>query len=149
MERAHERHLCTAKRVPADDRRDRLVEVGDVVAPTAQLLAQAHHGERAGGDVRDGAVCGDADRRELDKRELLAACDDFADGHLLQSFSLVGLRGDADLMLLAEAENLERIHEFHVVLSQSGLMKWASVPYSFLGMRKPSEYSDDERVQPR
>ena len=91
----------------------------------------------------------EAERRELDKRELLAACEDFADGHLLQSFSLVGLRGDADLMLLAEAENLERIHEFHVVLSQSGLMKWASIPYSFLGMRKPSEYSDDERVQPR
>ena len=61
----------------------------------------------------------------------------------------MGLRGDADLMLLAEAENLERIHEFHVVLAQSGLMKWSTVSHSFLGMRKPSEYSEDERVQPR
>jgi chlorite dismutase len=91
----------------------------------------------------------DAERRRQDKLEMLAACEDFADGHLLQSFSLVGTRGDAEVMLLAEAENLHRIHEFHVVLAQSGLMKWARVPYSFLGMRKASEYSEDERAVPR
>jgi chlorite dismutase len=89
------------------------------------------------------------ERREQDKRELLAACEDFADGHVLEAFSLVGTRGDADLMLFCEAENLERIHEFHVVLAQSGLMQWAHVPYSFLGMRKSSEYSEDERVTAR
>ncbi len=88
----------------------------------------------------------DAERREQDKREFMAACEDFADGHLLQSFSLVGTRGDADLMLVAEAENLERIHEFHVVLGQSGLMKWSQISHSFLGMRKTSEYSEDERT---
>ncbi|HXR57839.1 MAG TPA: chlorite dismutase family protein [Burkholderiales bacterium] len=91
----------------------------------------------------------DAERRAEDKRELLAACEDFADGHLLQTFSLVGTRGDAELMLLAEAENLDRIHEFHVVLAQSGLMKWAEISHSFLGMRKSSEYSEDERAVPR
>ena len=84
--------------------------------------------------------------REQDKREFMAACEDFMDGHLLQCFSLVGTRGDAELLLIAEAENLERIHEFHVVLAQSGLMKWAHTPYSFLGMRKSSEYSQDERT---
>ncbi len=91
----------------------------------------------------------EAEQREQDKREFLAACEDFADGHLLQSFSLVGTRGDAELMLLAEAENLDRIHEFHVVLAQSGLMKWAEISHSFLGMRKSSEYSEDERTVPR
>jgi chlorite dismutase len=91
----------------------------------------------------------DSDRRARDKREFLAACEDFATDHMLQSFSLVGTRGDVDLMLVAEAENLDRIHEFHVVLAQSGLMQWAHQPYSFLGMRKRSEYSDDERLVPR
>jgi chlorite dismutase len=91
----------------------------------------------------------DSERRQQDKRELMAACEDFADGHLLQSFSLLGTRGDTELMLLAEAENLERIHEFHVVLAQSGLMKWADIPHSFLGMRKSSEYSEEERSIPR
>ncbi len=88
----------------------------------------------------------DGEERRQHKLEFTAACEDFADGHLLQSFSLVGTRGDAELLLIAEAENLDRIHEFHVVLTQSGLMKWAQIPYSFLGMRKGSEYSDDERT---
>src|SRR5580693_9769042 len=91
----------------------------------------------------------DPDTRAEGKREFAAACEDFADGHLLQCFSLVGTRGDAELLLIAEAENLDRIHEFHVVLGQSGLMKWAEQPYSFLGMRKSSEYSEDERTTPR
>ena len=91
----------------------------------------------------------DAYERARDKREFAAACEDFADGHLLQSFSLVGTRGDAELMLLAEGEDLDRIHEFHVVRAQSGLMKWAEISHSFLGMRKSSEYSEDERTVPR
>ena len=38
--------------------------------------------------------------REQDKRECMAACEDFADGHLLQAFSLIGTRGDAELLVL-------------------------------------------------
>jgi chlorite dismutase len=91
----------------------------------------------------------DGDERARHKREFMAACEDFGADHLLQAFSLVGTRGDADLMLVAEAENLDRIHEFHVVLAQSGLMAWATQPYSFLGLRKGSEYSDDLRLAPR
>ncbi len=91
----------------------------------------------------------DAEERAQHKLEFIAACDDFADGHLLQTLSLVGTRGDAELLLIAEAENLERIHEFHVVLNQSGLMRWADIPYSFLGLRKSSEYSDELRTKPR
>src|SRR6202046_1940798 len=87
----------------------------------------------------------DAARAEH-KREFMAACEDFADGHLLQSFSLVGTRGDAELLLISEAENLDRIHEFHVALAQSGLMKWAAIPYSFLAMTKPSAYSEESRL---
>jgi chlorite dismutase len=88
-------------------------------------------------------------QRAQDKRELAAACADFAQDHLLRAFSLVGTRGDADLMLLSQARNLERIHEFHVVLAQSGLMKWCDVPHSFLAMTKESEYSDESRLEVR
>jgi chlorite dismutase len=90
-----------------------------------------------------------AAERAEGKREFIAACEDFGADHLLQSFSLIGTRGDCDLMLVGEAENLDRIHEFHVVLGQSGLMKWSSMPYSFLGLRKTSEYSDEQRTIPR
>src|SRR5918996_995500 len=87
--------------------------------------------------------------RSRHKREFLAACEDFAGERLLRSFSLVGTRGDADMMLLTQATNLERIHEFHVVLAQSGLMKWCETPYSYLALTKPSEYSDESRLEVR
>ena len=76
----------------------------------------------------------DPSERETHKREVMAACEDFSQDRLLRAFSLIGTRGDADLLLLSQATNLERIHEFHVVLAQSGLMKWCSTPYSYLAM---------------
>jgi chlorite dismutase len=91
----------------------------------------------------------DPEERAAHKREVIAACEDFAAERLLRAFSLVGTRGDADLLLLSQAANLERIHEFHVVLAQSGLMAWADTPYSFLAMTKPSEYSDESRLEVR
>jgi chlorite dismutase len=91
----------------------------------------------------------DAAEREDGKREFIAACEDFASDHLLRAFSTVGTRGDADLMLLSQSANLERIHELHVVLAQTGLMRWASIPYSYLAMTKPSEYSQESRLEVR
>src|ERR671919_1112593 len=87
--------------------------------------------------------------RTRHKREFMAACEDFASERLLRAFSLVGTRGDADLMLLSQASNLERIHELHVVLAQSGLMHWCDIPYSYLAMTKASEYSDESRLEVR
>ena len=52
-------------------------------------------------------------------------------------------------MVLTQAQNLDRIHEFHVVLGQSGLMKWATIPYSYLAMTKVSEYSEESRLEVR
>ena len=92
----------------------------------------------------------DAQTRSRDKREFLAACENWQEsGRLLRAFSTVGTRGDADLMLLTQATNLERIHEFHVVLAQSGLAKWSTTPYSYLAMTKASEYSDESRLEVR
>ena len=91
----------------------------------------------------------DGEERARHKREVLAACEDYAAERLLRAFSLVGTRGDADLLLLAQATSLERIHEFHVVLAQSGLMAWCTQPYSFLAMTKPSEYSQESRLEVR
>src|SRR6059058_2554933 len=91
----------------------------------------------------------DPEERSRHKREVIAACEDFSQERLLRAFSLVGTRGDADLLLLSQAANLERIHEFHVVLAQSGLMAWCDTPYSFLAMTKPSEYSDESRLEVR
>jgi chlorite dismutase len=81
--------------------------------------------------------------RARDKAEFAAACNDFAEDHFLRAYSLVGTRGDADLMIRATAPALESIHELHVVLNQSGLMRYADVSHSFLAMTKESVYSDE------
>lgn len=85
----------------------------------------------------------DPEARARDKREFAAACNDFAEDHFLRTYSLVGTRGDADLMLRAVSPGLDAIHELHVVLNQSGLMRWADCPHSYLAMTKPSVYSDE------
>ncbi len=46
----------------------------------------------------------DEDERSRHKREFLAACEDFASERLLRAFSLVGTRGDADLLLLTPGD---------------------------------------------
>jgi chlorite dismutase len=88
--------------------------------------------------------------RARDKREFAAACRDFADGHYLRTYSLVGTRGDADLMVRAACPSLEPIHELHVLLNQSGLMRFADVSHSYLAMTKPSPYSEEPTpLEPR
>jgi chlorite dismutase len=91
----------------------------------------------------------DAGERARHKNEFAAACEDFASDRFLRAFSLVGTRGDTDLMLWTSSPGLKDIHDFHVVLSQSGLMGWAETPYSYLAMTKESEYSEEERLDVR
>jgi chlorite dismutase len=91
-----------------------------------------------------------ADDRARDKREFAAACHEFAEDHFLRTYSLVGTRGDCDLMVRTVAPTLEPIHQFHVLLNQSGLMRWADIAHSYLAMTKPSVYSDEPTpLEPR
>jgi chlorite dismutase len=92
----------------------------------------------------------DAADRARDKAEFAAACNDFAEDHFLRAYSLVGTRGDSDLMVRCSAPSLEAIHELHVVLNQSGLMRYADVSHSYLAMTKESVYSDEPQpLRPR
>jgi chlorite dismutase len=89
--------------------------------------------------------------RGTDKAEFAAACNEFSSTHYLRAYSLVGTRGDCDLLVRAIAPSLDPIHELHVLLNQSGLMRWADVPHSYLAMTKESPYSDqpDQPLAPR
>jgi chlorite dismutase len=92
----------------------------------------------------------DPGERAQHKREFAAACADFADDHFLRAYSLVGTRGDTDLMLRMVTRTIDPIHDFHVVLNQSGLMAWAQISHSYLAMTKESVYSDeDQPLAPR
>ena len=91
------------------------------------------------------------DERAVHKREFAAACQDFAEDHYLRTYSLVGTRGDCDLMVRSAAVSLDPIHELHVLLNQSGLMRWGQIAHSYLAMTKESPYSDDpdKPLEPR
>ncbi|HEV7845983.1 MAG TPA: chlorite dismutase family protein [Thermoleophilaceae bacterium] len=84
-----------------------------------------------------------AEERAADKREFAAACAEFGESHYLRAYSLVGTRGDCDLMVRAIARTLDPIHELHVLLNQSGMMRHAEIAHSYLAMTKESPYSDD------
>ena len=84
------------------------------------------------------------EERAADKREFLAACEDFSLDRSLRAYSTIGTRADTDLLLLSQSPNLDDLHTFHVVLGQSGLAKWAETPYSYLSMTKKSPYSEEE-----
>ena len=86
----------------------------------------------------------DSEARAEDKREFLAACEDFASDRPLRAYSTVGTRGDTDLLLLSQSPILEDLHTFHVVLAQSGLARWSTVPHSYLAMTKRSPYSESD-----
>jgi chlorite dismutase len=92
-----------------------------------------------------------SEERAADKREFAAACREFAEDHWLRAYSLVGTRGDCDLMIRAIAHTLDPIHELHVLLNQSGLMRHAEIAHSYLAMTKESPYSDepDKPLEPR
>ena len=85
-----------------------------------------------------------AELRAEDKREFLAACEDFAIDRSLRAYSTIGTRGDVDIVLLSQSPNLDDLHTFHVVLGQSGLAQWAETPHSFLSITKRSPYSDEQ-----
>lgn len=92
-----------------------------------------------------------SEERAADKSEFIAACREFGADHYLRAYSLVGTRGDCDLMVRALSRTLEPIHELHVLLNQSGLMRHAEIAHSYLAMTKESPYSDepDKPLAPR
>ena len=117
-----------------------------------RILVSGHEPQFRQVHVPEGRPCLAAPARGgagAHKREFEAACENFAADRFLRAYSLVGTRGDADLMLWTAAPGLADIHEFHVVLGQSGLMAWAETPYSYLAMTKESEYSEEDRLEVR
>jgi chlorite dismutase len=78
--------------------------------------------------------------REKDKREFLDAVEKHAGGMLLRSFSLMGLRSDADFMLWRIGYDLDAFEEMTAALLKSGLGKYLSTTYSYFGLSRRSIY---------
>jgi chlorite dismutase len=58
----------------------------------------------------------------------------------LHLFSLVGIRGDADFMVLAESKRLEPFQEVVSAILGTALGRYLDTPYSYLAMTRRSHY---------
>ena len=80
------------------------------------------------------------EERERGKREFLEAVEEHSGGMLLRSFSLMGLRADADLMLWRIGYDLDAFEAMTSSLLMTGLGKYLSITYSYFGLSRRSIY---------
>lgn len=86
-----------------------------------------------------------SEEKSSSKREFATLVTDFAKNNTLKSYSLVGVRGDADFMLWTMAVRLEEFQDLTSHLISSTLGKYLEIPYSYLAMTRKSEYLGDHR----
>ena len=79
-------------------------------------------------------------QREKAKDELCRAVESFGDRLLIRSYSLMGMRGDADFMLWQVGDRLEGIQELATAVFSTAMGPHLSVPYSYLAMTRRSIY---------
>ena len=60
-------------------------------------------------------------------------------------FSLVGIRGDVDFMLLCDSSTVEPFQEMVSALLATTLGRFLDVPYSYLAMTRPSHYTGSHK----
>jgi chlorite dismutase len=80
------------------------------------------------------------EEREKGKEEFLNAVGKHEGRMLLRSFSLMGLRPDADFMLWRISYDLDAFEEMTAALLKSGLGKYLEVAYSYFGLARRSIY---------
>ena len=83
--------------------------------------------------------------RAAGKDEFAAVAAEHAGRLALNTYSLVGTRGDADFMLWGVSPELEPVNEMAALLNGTRLGGYLETPYSYLGMTRRSPYIDDHR----
>ncbi len=80
------------------------------------------------------------EERERGKREVLEAVEEHSGEMLLRSFSLLGLRADADFMLWKIGYDLDAFERLQGALMKTGFGKYLSLTYSYFGLSRRSIY---------
>src|SRR5918995_3285574 len=80
------------------------------------------------------------EEREQGKKEFLEAVEENSGEMLMRSFSLMGLRSDADFMLWRIGYDLDAFEAMTAALMKTGLGKYLTVTYSYFGLSRRSIY---------
>jgi chlorite dismutase len=86
----------------------------------------------------------DQELRDSQKREFEAVIEQFTRSGALQilSYSTIGLRADADMLLWLISSKLEPIQELATAIASCGMGRYLQKVHSFLSMTKRSMYMD-------
>ena len=82
------------------------------------------------------------EEKDRGKEQFLAILEEFSDQMLIQTYSTVGIRGDADFLVWKVCDQLEPIQEIDTRLLSTGLGHYLDCPYSYLAMTRQSIYTD-------
>ncbi|MHB1501172.1 MAG: chlorite dismutase family protein [Candidatus Dormibacteria bacterium] len=85
-----------------------------------------------------------ADARAAHRREMAQVLEEHNRQILLRTFTLVGTRGDSDLMIWAVSEDAERLQALFADLNRTTLAGYLECSHSYTSMTKRSLYVDTE-----
>jgi chlorite dismutase len=86
------------------------------------------------------------DERERGRREFARVIEQAGDIRTF-SYSTLGLKVGADLMLWRIADSLDELQEMHAQLLNTGLGRYLELAHSFFGMTRPSTYTRRRTTQ--
>ena len=87
--------------------------------------------------------------RERGKDGVRRVVESFGNRLVVRSYSLVGMRGDVDLLLWQIGDRLEDIQALAIELFSTEMGPYLSVPYSYLAMTRRSQYVSPEEAEDR
>jgi chlorite dismutase len=82
----------------------------------------------------------DTDERERGKQEFAALVDELSASGEILSYSTVGTRADADMMLVQNSPSVDTFHETGRRINRTLLGRYLDQPYSYLSVRRKSRY---------
>jgi chlorite dismutase/nitrite reductase/ring-hydroxylating ferredoxin subunit len=90
-----------------------------------------------------------APQREEGKQELIAAVGAFAGRLQVRSYSVVGMRGDADILLWQIGDKLEHIQHLAAAINGTAMGQYLTMQHSFLAMTRRSVYVSESGSRER
>ncbi len=82
----------------------------------------------------------DADRQAAQRQEFGRAILGFRGRMLVRTYSLMGTRGDADLLFWCAAADLETLQQFETTVFGTGLGAYFRIAHSYLSVTRKSDY---------
>jgi chlorite dismutase len=89
------------------------------------------------------------EERAAGKEALVEVVSAWQDRLELRTYSLVGVRPDADFMFWKLTERYDDLRELAVDVNATPLAGYLTTPYSYLAATKPSQYFEEKNKRPR